>query len=385
MLGSVTVTNRNQHQNTLNEVERFLLFVGKTSASALHNTPTFLNAQTDLAALFAVDSNPGVKKFAKSSAAIAPDNSFQQVLAAQLNAGAGWQAVFIGVPDGSTWEAAVDLALLHNNVEGMVICDPLVSISDFERVSAKVAEVEAKLARWMFAITTIAPISPEQSWPDYVQAAKAIVTDFAGSRVLCVPPLFGNEQGILAGRLCARSVTIADSPMRVKTGPLLGLTTPPLDKDGKAMPDTIFAELDKARFSVVQTYPGEAGWYFADGNTFDVETGDFKVIEHLRVVLKACRNVYKIAIPTIADRGLNSSPNSIANNKRLYMKPLLQMAAPVVINNVKFPGEIEPPHDGAISINWITHNKTEIYVSVRPVGCQKDISIGVGIDLSKAD
>lgn len=385
MLGTVTVTNRNQHQNTINEVERFLLFVGKTPASALHNTPTFLNAQTDLAAVFAVDTHPVGKKAAKSSGTVSPDYSYQQVLAAQLNAGAGWQAVFIGVPDDGAWETAMDIALLLNNVEGMVICDPLLSKQDFELVSAKLAEAEAKLARWMFAITTIAPISAEQSWPDYVQAAKALVADFAGHRVLCAPPLFGNEQGILAGRLCARSVTIADSPMRVKTGPLLGLTTPPLDKDGKVMPDTIFAELDKARFSVVQTYPGEAGWYFADGNTFDTETGDFKVIEHLRVVLKACRNVYKIAIPTIADRSLNSSPNSIANNKRLYMKPLLQMAAPVVINNVKFPGEIEPPSDEAISINWVASNKTQIFVTVRPVGSQKDITIGVGIDLSKAE
>ncbi|MGL4711136.1 MAG: DUF2586 domain-containing protein [Shewanella sp.] len=385
MLGTVTVTNRNQHQNTINEVERFLLFVGKTPASALHNAPTFLNAQTDLAAVFAVDTHPVGKKSAKSSGAVSPDYSYQQVLAAQLNAGDGWQAVFIGVPDDGAWETSVDIALLHNNVEGVVICDPLLSKPDFERVSAKLAQAESKLARWMFAITTIAPITPEQSWPDYVQAAKALVADFAGSRVLCAPPLFGNDLGILAGRLCARSVTIADSPMRVKTGPLLGLATPPLDKDGKVMPDTIFAELDKARFSVVQTYPGEAGWYFADGNTFDSETGDFKVIEHLRVVLKACRNVYKIAIPTIADRSLNSSPNSIANNKRLYMKPLLQMAAPVVINNVKFPGEIEPPSDEAISINWVASNKTQIFVSVRPVGSQKDITIGVGIDLSKAE
>ncbi|MEC4728843.1 DUF2586 domain-containing protein [Shewanella sp. D64] len=380
MLGKVTVSNRNQNQNLVNEVERQLLFIGKTANSTLCGITTFVNAQTDLATLFHV---APVEAKSKAKTAPAIDTLYFQVAAAQLNAGAGWQAVIAGVASDSSWDKVIESAIKFNDVEGIVICDPMTSIDDFNKVSATIAAMESKMARWMFALTTLAPITPAQSWADYIAAAKALVADFAGSHVVCTPSLFGNDLGILAGRLCSRAVTIADSPMRVKTGPLLGMGQPSVGKDGEAMPDTIFAELDKARFSVPQTYPGEAGWYWADGNTFDLETGDFKVIEHLRVALKASRNVYKIAIPTIADRSLNSSPNSVANNKRLYMKPLLIMAAPVLINNVKFPGEIEPPNDSAVEINWITMNKTEIYVTVRPIGCQKDITIGVGIDLSK--
>lgn len=42
----------------------------------------------------------------------------------------------------------------------------------------------------------------------------------------------GNEPGVLAGRLCNRAVTVADSPARVKTGALLNLGSDELPEDG---------------------------------------------------------------------------------------------------------------------------------------------------------
>ena len=382
MLGIVTVSSRNQYQNTINEIERRFVFIGKTPKAELQSKVTHLNAQTDIGALFGAA--PVESKKSKSAAPV--DTFLRDVLiAAQINGGAGWSASVVGLPSDGDWGVAFDAANKESSFEAVVLTDFVATKADLEVVSSKMAEVESKDARFMFAITCTAPITKLEAWSDYSTRQTAIVDGCAMARVMCVPTLFSNDIGILAGRLCIRSVTIADSPMRVKTGPLLSMGSTSVDKDGKPFPQELLAALDAKRLSVPQTYPGENGWYWADGNTLDLETGDYKVIEHLRVVLKACRHVYKIAIPTIADRGLNSSPNSIAVNKNLYMKPLLQMGAPVIINNVRFPGEIHPPKDNAVEINWLSDKKTEIYITVRPIDSQKDITIGVGIDLSKSE
>ena len=389
MLGTVTVSSKNGYQNTPNEIERRFVFIGSTGVVSLLNTLTHIDARTDITAIFDGDKNDSPAESADEKTAVAPTNpidiSFRDILiAAQLNGKSNWSASVIGLGANDKWEDALDNANALLSYEAVVLVNPITTKAELEAVSTKISSMESKQARYMFAITRTAPITA-QSWAEYETALAAIVTGVNASRVMCVPVLFTNDLGVLAGRLCDRSVTIADSPMRVKTGPLLGLGQISLDKDGQPLPPELLAALDAKRFSVPQTYPGEHGWYWADGNTLDIETGDFKVIEHLRIVLKACRNVYKIALPTIADRSLNSSPTSIARNKALYMKPLLQMAAPVTINNVSFPGEIAPPNDSAVEINWVTDKKTEIYISLRPIGSQKDINIGVGIDLSKLE
>jgi hypothetical protein len=390
MLGTVTVSSKNGYQSIPNEIERRFVFIGSTSVVSLLNALTHIDARTDIIAIFDGEkTNTNPTRNADKKAAIAPTNpldiNFRDILiAAQLNGKSNWSASVIGLSSGEKWEDALDNANTLLSYEAVVLVNPITTKAELEAVSEKISSMESKQARYMFAITRTAPVAA-QSWAEYEKALAAIVTGVNASRVMCVPTLFANDLGVLAGRLCDRSVTIADSPMRVKTGPLLGLGQDTFDKDGKPLPPEILASLDAKRFSVPQTYPGEHGWYWADGNTLDIDTGDFKVIEHLRIVLKACRSVYKIALPTIADRSLNSSPTSIARNKALYMKPLLQMSAPVKINNVSFPGEIAPPSDHAVEINWVTDKKTEIYISLRPIGSQKDINIGVGIDLSKPE
>lgn len=373
MLGTVSVSSKNGYQNTINEVERRFLFIGKTTVEALQNKVTHLDSRTDITSLFVIANGKTSKNTQLKD----------QLIAAQLNAKNNWTASVIGLKSDGDWKTALNMANNLMSYEAVVLTDPMATKADIEAVSAEMAAVESRDARYMFAMVCTAPILPTQSWSEYEAHLNELVDGVNASRVMCIPTLCENNLGILAGRLCDRSVTIADSPMRVKTGPLLGMGQFPVDKDSAPFPYEMLTALDAKRLSVPQTYPGEHGWYWADGNTLDLDTGDFKVIEHLRIVLKACRNVYKIALPTIADRALNSSPQSIEFNKSLYMKPLLQMAAPVKINNVSFPGEIWPPKDSAVEINWITDKKTEIFVTVRPIDSQKDISIGVGIDLTK--
>lgn len=372
MLGTVNVDNLNAYQNAINEIERRFVFIGKVAKAELQGTVTALNAGTDIDALISSST---------------PNSLSMIITAAQLNAGANWEAAFVGLPDtGLTWQEALDLANKTNHYEAVVVCDPITEKDDLQAAASKMASVQSKSARYMFAMLCSSGIDPTassgQTWPEYITAQGALVKDFVSERVMCIPLLFQNDLGILAGRLCNRTVTIADSPMRTKTGVLLGMGQASADKDNIPMPDTLFTSLDALQYSVPQTYAGEDGFYWADGNVFDTDTGDYKVIENLRVVLKACRRVYKVAIPTIADRALNSSPNSVNTNKQLYAKPLREMAAPVRINAVPFPGEIYPPEDDAIDINWISWTQTKIYITVRPYNSQKTISIGVGLDLS---
>ncbi|CBJ92158.1 conserved hypothetical protein [Xenorhabdus nematophila ATCC 19061] len=64
-----------------------------------------------------------------------------------------------------------------------------------------------------------------------------------------MPSLWGHEAGVLAGRLCNRSVTVADSPARVQTRPLtdLGKADFPFDGTGKPIDLATLQALEKLR------------------------------------------------------------------------------------------------------------------------------------------
>jgi hypothetical protein len=114
----------------------------------------------------------------------------------------------------------------------------------------------------------------------------------------------------------------------------------------------------------------------------DVPGGDYQVVENLRVVQKAMRRVYPLAIARIGDRRLNSTPVSIAENKSYFMRPLRAMAKSVTIMGMTFPGEILPPSDAAIEIVWMDKNTVRIYLMLRPYNCPKDITVNLALDLS---
>jgi len=105
------------------------------------------------------------------------------------------------------------------------------------------AELLAKFGRRTFFIQAVQGINHDQSdgetWDQYVQKLTTLQQTIVADHVCLVPLLFGNEAGVLAGRLANRAVTVADSPARVQTGALvsLGNAEKPLDKDGNVIPD----------------------------------------------------------------------------------------------------------------------------------------------------
>ena len=362
----VQVNNLNLMQGEFKEVENYFLFIGRGSGTN-ESKLLSINTDTDLDdVLGSADSN--LKK---------------QVEHAKLNAGQNWNAAVYPLADAEKWADAVDYCMEQIVVEAIVVTDAVADSTEVEAMQAKAESVMAEYMNPLFFIGVTRSIAAEESWSDFEAAIKPLVNDVAGDQVSVVPHLWGFDLGTYAGRLCNKAVTVADSPMRVATGALLGSwSAKPTDKDGREMDRGILKSLEAARFSVPYWYPSYPGVYWADGNMLDVPAGDYQCIENLRVVQKAMRRVYPLAVARIADRKLNSTPASIAANQTYFMRPLREMSRAVEIMGIQFPGEVKQPNGGDITINWKTKYQVEIYMVVTPYNCPKQITCNLMLDLS---
>ncbi|WP_438334681.1 DUF2586 domain-containing protein [Edwardsiella tarda] len=379
---SVTITQLNTFGGVTKSIERALLFVGAAAANQGAVVPVI--ASSDLDALFGN-----------------ADCALKDEIAAFLkNAGQGafcYAAVMtaeesLTPEDGEfprqgvllfDWRPAVRRAQALVSVEGVVITAPVSTQEEIQAAQELRTEINNSLGRWLWFALPVAGIDAgSETWAQYIARLTALQQGIAAPQVQLVPTFFGNEIGVLAGRLCNAAVTIADSPARVATGPLQGLKTldKPIDSAGKPLDLATLQALARVRYSVPMWYADYDGLYWADGVTLEVEGGDYGVIENVRVVDKAARRIRIMAIPKIANRILNSTPGSIAAHELLFGKPLREMAKSVQINGVAFPGEIRPPKDGDVKITWPEANKAAINFIIRPYNCPKEITIGIMLD-----
>ncbi|QNS14280.1 DUF2586 domain-containing protein [Mannheimia bovis] len=364
--------------NTLNllsgenkEIERHALFVGVGT----HNVGKLLSLSPDSD----LDKLLGEEKTVLKS----------QIKAAMLNAGQNWFAyVYIAAEDGYDFVKAVSEANAVSSFEYAVNTYTLgVDKQKINALQSLYFELVAKLGRRTFFIQSIEPINTDEdsgeSWDDYVAKLVRLQETLACEHVMLVPTLFGNEVGVIAGRLANRAVSIADSPCRVLTGPLLemGSAEKPKDKDGSELNLSHLKALEKARYSVPMWYPDYDGYYWSDGRTLDVEGGDFQAIENLRVVDKAARAVRLLAIAKIGDRSFNSTAYSTEYHQQYFAKPLRDMSKSTTVNGKEFPGECFPPKDDAVTITWHSKTKVTIYIKVRPYDCPKEITVNIFLDL----
>ncbi len=363
-LGKVQVNNLNQGQGDIAAIERHFLYVGLAGAEAEESQLFSVGAQTDLLATFA-------------------DSPLRdQLIAAQLNAGQNWTAAVYPLADGENLLDAITAANEVQSFEAVVFCDESTTGAELTAKHGYLESLKASHGRFVFGIAALPGITALQTWPQYEAASVAIQAGIAAHLIVPVPQLHGNNAGVLAGRLCNRGVSIADSPMRVATGSVLGLGDAPVDSADKPLTLATLETLANARLSVPQWYPDLEGIYWGDGTTLDAAGGDYQYIEHLRPVHKASREVRILAIRRVANRALNSTPPSIELNKAYFMKPLRNMSKSTVILGTQFPGEIQPPRDGDISIVWTTNKHVNIYMVVRPYNSPKEITVNILLDLS---
>lgn len=367
MWPSVQINQVNQLQGETKEVERVLLFVGKGKNNV--GKTIAVNTQTDF------DDVLGTADITLK----------RDVIAAMTNAGQNWLAYVHVLGEESEPTAFVDAVLDAQriaSVEGVVV-----SIGATQEIIGAANTLRetliAKYGRWTWFILSVDATQDDESWADYVLRLTELQKGFAAPAVQLVPRLWGTEPGVLAGRLCSRTVTIADTPARVQTGALKDMNTQePVDGIGKDIDLATLQALEKNRFSVPMWYPDYDGLYWADGRTLDVEGGDYQAIENLRIVDKAARRVRLQAIAKIGDRSLNSTPNSIASHKSYFARTIREMARSSVINGVTFPGECKPAQENDVVITWRTKTKVEIYLVVRTYECPKGITVSILLDAS---
>ncbi|MGU5759450.1 DUF2586 domain-containing protein [Aeromonas hydrophila] len=360
----VQINNLNQMQGPVAEVERHLLFVG----SAASNTGKLLslNTQSDF------DQRLG-----------AADSELKANLqAAMANAGQNWTAAAFVLPTDMDWKEAVRDAQKTQSFEGVVVLGQEWDQASINTAHALNQELIAKWGRWQFMLLAVPGIAKEQDWSTYETELATLQEGIKAESVSLIPQLWPNLVGAYAGRLCNRSVSVADSPCRVKTGAVVSLGNKPKDKDGVELPLATLQTLEQNRYSVPMWYPDYDGTYWADGRTLDAEGGDYQVIENLRVAYKVARRMRVRAIARIGDRSFNSTPGSTAAAILYFGKDLREMAKAITIGGQPFPGEITSPKDGDIGIQWIDKNHVSIYVVIRTVDCPKGITVNIMLDLS---
>lgn len=375
--GLVTVENLNLAQGAFPEIERKLLFIGVGTNTANVGKVLSLTADSDLNVLLG-----------------AKDSTLKtNLIAARLNAGPNWFAWCLPVASTATNQDCIDAYFdsqetyfMATSPEGVAVLRNAHSANEISDWHDAMMAILGRMGRQQFALIATSGCLATQTWSDYEAAQAALVAPLLAPLVGAVPQLHGNNLGVLAGRLCKRSVSIADSPMRVKTGALLGLGDTPVDADGVPLPESTLIALDTARLSVPQHYADYPGIFWADGNMLDSPAGDFQVIEYLRPVLKACREVRILAIAKIGDKDFNDTPESIAYHKTFFARPLRLMSKSTTIEvdgqQYTLTGDIMPPDKNSVTIQWVSKTKVNLVVKVRPYNCPKDITAFVVLDLS---
>ncbi|EED2839225.1 DUF2586 family protein [Salmonella enterica subsp. enterica serovar Oranienburg] len=376
----VVINQLNTRQGGKRDIARTLLMVGE------HTTiipPTPVTAQTDLDTLLGTDASP-----LRNNLQAFLDNAGQSAMiwlaTLQKTQPAGKAQTAQSDAVAGTWIDVVRTAQATVSAEGVVVVLNDATTDDINKAQQLREELINKYQRWTWFILAVRGCGTGEKWAEYVAAMTALQKGIAAYAVQLTPMLFGNEPGLLAGRLCNPSVTIADSPARVATGALvnMGRNDKPQDSDKRELDIATIKALNMARFSVPTWYPDYEGYYWADGVTLDVDGGDYQAIEYLRVADEMARQVRLLAIPKIADRSLNSTPVSIAAHQQLFAKPMRNGAKSLKINGTVFPGLCMSPRDGDVQITWPEKDKVQIAIVVRPYNCPKEITISIMLDES---
>lgn len=374
-VGQVNVVSVNNMQGDFSEVERLFLFIGESANAAIRGDITPVHAQSDFDDLFG-EADSDLKT---------------QLLAARANsANPNWAAYAISIDPNAAepddWKDFVYLALgmpADLGIEAVMLCTPVTTKAEVEECQTCAMQVLTTYAKYISIHAAVSGIDKDtESWSDYLIRVGALVSGVAAERVCLVPQLHGNNLGVVAGRLCNPAVTLADTPMRVATGALVGLGGAPVDINDAALSMATIATLAEARFSVPQWYTGYDGMYWADHATLDAEGGDFAVYEHLRVMDYLARRVRILTIGRIADRRLNSTAQSIAANKTYFLRPLREASHSINIAGMEMPAMIKAPADADIDIQWSSDTEVQIAISARPYNCPKKITVYLGLDLN---
>lgn len=362
-LGKVSVTSVDSGYGDFTEPERQLLFIG--TATLNKGTTQYIDQTTDLETVLGTGDLRTTVEYAA------------------LNAGPNWTCIAMVLADGEAWMDAFDEALANNMVfEGVVVADALADQEDVNALKTAVATAENTSAKSIFIIGRGEVLGSAETWSDFVTRFDSLQDGIEALGVMLVPEVIDGFMGMVAGRLCHESRSIADTPMRVQSGSFVGMSTLPTDTDGVTFNMSHAKSLNDARGTVPQIYTDYDGIYCSDGMTLAAESSDFAVIENLRVVNSVKRKTRILAIKQIGNRQLNSSAVSVAAHESYFAKPIVDMSKAYVLGGVQMPGDVKKPEDGDVTITWTDNTHVQIGLLVRPYNCPKGIQAYIGLNLS---
>lgn len=364
-LGTVSVSSLDTGSGDFTTPERQFLFIGYAANNS--GSTLYIDQSSDLDDV--LGSGDSDMKTAIS--------------AARSNASTNWTCVAMPRSSSGDWQAAFEEAM-NNNIlcEAVAVTDAVTDQSVLDAMTVAAADVENEYGRSIFFVAKTDAMDENQQWESFISTFETLQDGVATENVMLIPEVFDGWLGTVCGRLCHEDVSIADTPMRVKTGAIVGLSTLPSDQQGTQFNMAHAQALNDARGTVPQTYPDYDGIYCTDGMTLAAEGSDYSVIENLRVVNSVKRQVRLLAIQQVGNRAMNSSAASIAANETYFMRPMIDMSKSVVSNGVYMPGDVESPEDGDVSITWVTTSSVTISLLVRPYNSPKAIAAYIGLNLS---
>lgn len=350
--GSVTTTNDNLQQGTPEGIANRFLLVGTGTTNP--GTIQFISSTTDIE---------------KALGAGALGKNVQALIDNAIAGGDVYVAVYV-LKDGEDFTHALKAAeKVKFNAELLVVADQLSAKADIEAVQTELSRLKP-LGKFMAALVAVPGIADDQSWSEYVAANVTLIGDVSADHVCIVPQLTDTAIGALTGRLCRDDLSIGDTPIRTKTGPVLSLGELPSDKEGDDYAYEHAKALNDVRLSVPVPHENQPGIYWSDASLLDSPTGDYKNLEILRVILKGSRLVHSRMFSRLGDRTLNNSKAATIAGQDYAQVPLNDMARTRPDGE---PGEIYKPVDGDVQIFWVNDEEFEMSVAMQPVKSAKKI------------
>ena len=372
-IGSVDIVTLNNQGGSFAATENCFLYFGDAASDAHNKELLTIGPQSDLDLLLGSGTSELKTQLQAAIANAATPNFVCYAMPI--------------TPGTDSWTALLDKAFTESPqlaIEGVVICHAITAQADITAAQTAMSTMLSKFAVYLSCHMAVAGINPAtQTWSAYKTAIKALNNGVAAARVSLVPQLHGNNLGVVMGRLCNPAASLADTPMRVATGALIGLGPNPVDSAGAAINMADMKELSDARFSVPEWYAGYNGTYWADHMMLDNQGGDFQVFENLRVMDYLARRVRILSIARIADRRLNSTSKSIELHKTYFGRVLREAARPIVIGASEIPGLITPPVEGDIAITWLSQTEVAIGITAAPYNNPKKITVYLALDLNR--
>lgn len=365
-LGSVSVSSQDSGNGDFTSAENQFLYIGAAGKNA--GTVQYIDQTTDLDEVLGIPA---------SKLKTAVEN-------ARNNAGTNWTAIAMPRGAAGEWSTAFALAMAKNFVcEAVVVTDPVTTQTVLDDMNVAVTSAENQYGRYLhwFAVTDVMD-SSTQGWDDFIEAFETLQNGVAAPALSLVPEVFSGWLGTYCGRLCHEDQSLADTPMRVASGAIVGLSSLPADKDGIVFNMSHAKALNDARGTVPQVYADYDGIYCSDGMTLAAEASDFAVIENCRVTNVVKREVRILGIKKVGNRELNSTPISVAAHETYFMRPMIDRSKSLVSNGIYKPGDVKPPQDGDVTITWPTRTKVEFGLLIRPYNCPKAIAATVALELN---